>query len=145
MAIIITDDDVRKHMPMEDCIEAMRIAFTDFADGRATSPPRLRYLSETPDPDRTYFCNVHVGAVPSVGMACVRAGSHAIQYDPDAARARSYPEGPNWTVVILYDLATAEPLGFLHESYLSGIRVAATSGAVSMVTPPSTTRLWPTI
>ena len=132
MAIMISDSDVKKYLSMEDCMEAMRVAFSDFAAGKANSPPRVRYISETPDPKRRYWCNVHVGAVPSYGMACVRAGSHVIGFDPQAksGRARSYPDPINWTVVILYDLATAEPKGFMHESYLSGMRVAATSGAV---------------
>ena len=34
----------------------------------------------------------------------------------------------NWSVIILYDLATAEPLAFMHETYLSGFRVGATTG-----------------
>ena len=35
----------------------------------------------------------------------------------------------NWTVVILYDIATSEPVAFMHESYVSGISVGATAGA----------------
>lgn len=131
MAIIITDDDARKHLSMPECIEAMRVAFRDYANGQAKTLPRVRYRAATPDPNRTYFCNVHVGAVPSYGMACVRAGSNTIFDDgsnPDR-KIISNPEPVNWTVIILYDLATAEPLAFLHESHLSGIRVGATTGA----------------
>jgi len=131
MAIIITDDDVRQHLTMPECIEAMRIAFRDYAGGKAKTLPRVRYRAETPDPNRTYFCNVHVGAVPSYGMACVRAGSNTIFDDgsqPDR-KVISNPEPVNWTVIILYDMATAEPLAFVHESHLSGMRVAATTGA----------------
>jgi len=131
MAIIITDDDARQNLSMAECIEAMRVAFRDYADGKAKTLPRVRYRSETPDPNRTYFCNVHVGAVPSYGMACVRAGSNCLLTDggsPDR-KIQQNPEPVNWTVIILYDLATAEPLAFLHESHLSGIRVGATSGA----------------
>ena len=131
MAIIITDEDARQHLSMAECIEAMRVAFRDYANGQAKTLPRVRYRAETPDPDYTYFCNVHVGAVPSYGMACVRAGSNTLFDDgsnPDR-KIISNPEPVNWTVIILYDLATAEPLAFLHESHLSGIRVGATSGA----------------
>jgi ornithine cyclodeaminase/alanine dehydrogenase-like protein (mu-crystallin family) len=129
MAIIISDEDVRRHLSMADCIEAMRTAFRDYALGRAKTLPRVRYRSETPDPDRTYFANVHVGAVPSYGMACVRAGSNCLLKGGDADRkVHSNPEPVNWSVVILYDLATAEPVAFLHESYLSGLRVGATTG-----------------
>ena len=33
MAIIITDDDARRLLSMEECIGAMRTAYKDFADG----------------------------------------------------------------------------------------------------------------
>ena len=99
MAIIITDDDVRKNLSMAECIEAMQVAFRDYADGKARSLPRTRYQVETPDPNRKYLCNVHVGAVPSYGMACVRAGSLCMLTDgssPDL-KIKQNPEPFNWT------------------------------------------------
>jgi ornithine cyclodeaminase/alanine dehydrogenase-like protein (mu-crystallin family) len=131
MAIIITDDDARRHLSMKECIEAMRVAFRDYALGDAITLPRVRYRAKTPDPDRLYMCNVHVGAVPSYGMACVRAGSNIIMADSAGTGRKMHanPEGVNWSVIVLYDLATAEPLAFLHESHLSGFRVGATTGA----------------
>jgi ornithine cyclodeaminase/alanine dehydrogenase-like protein (mu-crystallin family) len=131
MAIIITDDDVRKHLSMPECIEAMEVAFRDYADGKAKTLPRVRYYAETADPNRLYACNVHVGAVPSYGIACVRAGSNCIVSDgsnPDR-KIKSNPEPVNWSVIVLYDMSTAEPLAFVHESHLSGVRVGATTGA----------------
>jgi alanine dehydrogenase len=131
MAIIISDDDVRQHLTMAECIEAMRVAFSDYAEGKAITLPRVRYRSTTSDPERQYLANVHVGAVPSYGMACVRAGSNCLLQDSaiPGRKIHSNPEPVNWTVIILYDLATAEPVAFLHESYLSGLRVGATTGA----------------
>jgi ornithine cyclodeaminase/alanine dehydrogenase-like protein (mu-crystallin family) len=38
-----------------------------------------------------------------------------------------HPGTANWTVIILYDLNTGEPLAFMHETHLSGFRVGATS------------------
>jgi alanine dehydrogenase len=128
MAIIITDDDARRLLSMEECIGAMRTAYKDFADGKAISLPRVRYKADLGG-GLEYFSNVHVGAVPSLGMACVRAGSHTTQEDPDRPGNRGYASPVNWTVIILYDLKTSEPVAFLHESYLSGFRVGATSGA----------------
>jgi ornithine cyclodeaminase/alanine dehydrogenase-like protein (mu-crystallin family) len=69
MTIIITDEDVKRLLPMQDCIEAMRVAFSDFASGAAVNRPRMRYLARHPDPQREYLANVHVGAVPSYGIA----------------------------------------------------------------------------
>ena len=43
MAIIITDEDARRHLDMKECIDAMRVCFQDFADQTAISLPRVRY------------------------------------------------------------------------------------------------------
>jgi len=131
MAIVITDEDARRLLSMEECIEAMRVAFRDLGQGKAIAMPRMRYTIELPDPARRYFANVHIGAVASYGTACVRAGSHFILDDDRAGdrRVLNNPDPVNWSVIILYDLATAEPIAFLHESYLSGLRVGATTGA----------------
>ncbi len=131
MAIIITDDDARRLLTMAECMEAMEVAFRDYALGEAISLPRVRYRTPTADPQRTYFANVHVGAVPSYGMACVRAGSMCLLDDGSQSgrKVLSNPEPVNWSVIILYDLATAEPLALMHESHLSGFRVGATTGS----------------
>jgi alanine dehydrogenase len=131
VTIIITDDDVKRLLPMADCIEAMRVAFRDFANGVAVNRPRMRYLAQHPDPERKYLANVHVGAVPSYGIACVRAGSQIIK-PPSAKVDRRLYENPkafNWGIVILYSIETAEPLALMHEFQLSGMRVGATTGA----------------
>src|SRR6266436_840209 len=129
MTIIITDEDVKRLLPMRDCIESMRVAFGDLANGAAVNRPRVRYLARHPDPERKYLANVHVGAVPSYGIACVRAGSQVIR-PPSAGNDRRLSENPqafNWGVVILYSIETAEPLALMHEFRLSGMRVGATT------------------
>jgi alanine dehydrogenase len=131
VTIIITDDDVKRLLPMAECIEAMQTAFRDFANGIAVNRPRMRYLAQHPDPACRYMANVHVGAVPSYGIACVRAGSQ-IMKPPSASNDRRLYENPqafNWGIVILYSIETAEPLALMHEFQLSGMRVGATTGA----------------
>ena len=133
MPIVISDDDARQHLSMRECIDAMRTVFGDFAREKAVSLPRVRYTVGSGEPDVSYYANVHVGAAPSFGIACVRAGSHMIDdraYD-DGRRSMRNPEPFNWSVVILYDIRTSEPVAFLHESHVSGVRVGATS-AVAM-------------
>jgi alanine dehydrogenase len=132
VTIIITDDDVKRLLPMPDCIEAMRLAFRDLADGSAVNRPRMRYLARHPDPRRKYLANVHVGAVPSAGIACVRAGSQIITPPGPSNDRRLYenPQAFNWGIVILYSIATAEPLALMHEFQLSGMRVGATTAVV---------------
>jgi ornithine cyclodeaminase/alanine dehydrogenase-like protein (mu-crystallin family) len=129
MTIIITDQDVRRLLPMRECIDAVRVAFREFAAGDAVNRPRMRYLAKHPDPDRRYMANVHVGAVPSSGIACVRAGSQIMRRATTALERRTYenPRAFNWGFVILFSVETAEPLALLHEFELSGTRVGATT------------------
>jgi alanine dehydrogenase len=138
MTVIITDEDVARHLSMSDCIAAMATAFHDFSSGDAVNLPRARYQARHPDPDRRYFANVHVGAVPSAGLACVRAGSQIIT-PPSPTNNRRLYENPRpfcWGIVILFDIETAEPLALMHEFHLSGMRVGATSGlAVDRIAP----------
>lgn len=128
MPIVITDEDAIRLLSIPEAIEAMRIAFRDLAEGHAVNPPRLRYGIGTPDPTRRYNANIHAGAVETYQVACVRAGSNFTIVDNDPTRKkRAHPEAANWTVIILYDLNTGEPLAFMHETHLSGFRVGATS------------------
>jgi ornithine cyclodeaminase/alanine dehydrogenase-like protein (mu-crystallin family) len=130
MPIVITDDDAMRLLSIPEAIEAMRVAFRDLAEGKAVNPPRLRYSSETADPKRRYFANIHAGAVQSYQTACVRAGSHFMLMDEQSAQRRTLdnPDPINWSVIILYNLANGEPLAFMHETHLSGFRVGATTG-----------------
>jgi alanine dehydrogenase len=129
VTIIITDDDVKRLLPMRDCIEAMRVAFRDWSIGSAVNRPRMRYVAEHPDHDRKYFANVHVGAVPTYGVACVRAGSHIIKPPSATVDRRMYenPQAFNSGIVLLYSIETAQLVALMHEFHLSGMRVGATS------------------
>jgi ornithine cyclodeaminase/alanine dehydrogenase-like protein (mu-crystallin family) len=144
VTIIITDDDVKRLLPMKDCIEAMRVAFRDFSTGSAVNRPRMRYTAQHPDSDRRYFANIHVGAVPSYGVACVRAGSHIIKPPSPTVTRRMYenPQAFNSGLVLLYSVETAELLALLHEFHISGMRVGATSAlAVDQIARPDAATL----
>lgn len=132
MTLIITGDDISRLLTMRECIEAMRLTFQDFSNGIAVNKPRLRYLAQHPDPDKLYWANIHAGAAPSAGVACVRAGSQIkVRNKPGSGRdtRNENPRPFNWGMIILYSIETAEPLAFMHEFELSGMRVGATNGA----------------
>jgi alanine dehydrogenase len=133
MSVIITDADAERLISIPEAVEAMRIAFRDLSNGKAVNPPRLRYSAPTPDPDRRYTANIHAGAVESAGVACVRAGSAFTPVQSPGGRKVTVDDDVNYSIIILYDLRTGEPLAFMHETYLSGLRVGATSAlAVSL-------------
>ena len=137
MPIVITDDDAERLLTIPEAVEAMRVAFRDLAEGRAVNPPRLRYAVGTPDPARLYTTNIHAGAVVSYGVACVRAGSAFAPAQSVEGRKVNIPVDANWSIILLFDLVTGEPLAFMHETYLSGFRVGATSAlAVAQAAQP---------
>ncbi len=130
MPIVITDADAQRLLSVPEAIEAMRVAFSDLANGKAANPPRMRYSTGTDDPERRYFANIHAGAVESYETACVRAGSHFFLMSDrfEDRRTLDNPDPVNWSVIVLYSLKNGAPLAFLHETFLSGFRVGATSG-----------------
>ena len=138
MTLILTDGDVANVLPMADCIEAMEVAFRDHALGRAVNIPRIRYRSETTDPRVVYGSNVHIGTTPSYDTAAIRIGGSARGVDPGAQGARTPKhENRNWGFICLINMQTGEPLAFIQEFFLSGIRVGATSGvAANYLAPP---------
>ena len=140
MTIIITDEDVRRLLPMRECIEAMRVAFRDFAAGAAVNRPRMRYLAEHPDPDRQLHgqCPCRRGAVIRHRLRARRLADHAARRPPRTSGALyENPQAFNWGFVILFSIETAEPLALLHEFQLSGMRVGATTAvAVDAIARP---------
>src|SRR5215217_7175594 len=101
--------------------------FRDLSEGRAVNPPRLRYTASTPDATRRYAANIHAGSVESFAVACVRAGSNFMPVQSADGRKVAVSDPANWTIIILYDLNSGEPIAFMHEAYLSGFRVGATT------------------
>lgn len=138
MTLIITDKDVEDLISMRECIDAMRVCFSQFAEGIAVSRPRLRYRVPTQNHDYTYSANIHVGAVPAFDTAIVRAGSNVGKTVDPSRRGTQGPTPSNPGLVILYSLSTGEPLALIHEYYLSGIRVAATSALALEAIAPAT-------
>ena len=55
---LLTDSEVQSLLPIEDCIDAMRIAFKEYGEGKAVGRPRTRYVAETPDPGRQFLATL---------------------------------------------------------------------------------------
>jgi alanine dehydrogenase len=138
MTLVLSDEDVAKLLPMAECIEAMETAYRDLASAGAANIPRIRYLSDTTDPNVTYGSNVHIGTTPSYDTAAIRIGGSTRRAAPSAHGAPVAKQNNiNWGFICLIDMQTGAPLAFIQEFLLSGIRVGATSGvAAKYLTPP---------
>ena len=128
MTLVLEDDHVAQLLPMADCIDAMEIAFRDFANG-GVNLPRIRYRSATSNPDVTYGSNIHIGTVPSLDVAAVRLGGSARSTAAPGQGAEARRPGErNWGFICLISMRTGELLAIIQEFVLSGLRVGATSG-----------------
>ena len=128
MTLVLEDDHVAQLLPMADCIDAMEIAFRDFANG-GVNLPRIRYRSATSNPDVTYGSNIHIGTVPSLDVAAVRLGGSARSTAAPGRGAEARGPGErSWGFICLISMRTGELLAIIQELVLSGLRVGATSG-----------------
>ena len=129
--LLINDSEVRQTLKMAECIEAAERAFAEEARGIAVNRPRVRY--KVP-PDLTqpgYMANIIAGAVPSSGVAALRYDSSIVQERVVGGAKRMdfpSPSKRSWGFVLLFSLATGEPLALIHDFSLSAIRVGATTG-----------------
>ena len=138
MTLVLSDEDVARVHPMADCLEAMETAYRDHALAGAVNIPRIRYISPTTDPGMVYGSNIHIGTTPSYDTAAIRIGGSARSTKPSAQGERSpLFDNRNWGFIVLIDMQTGRPLAFIHEFYLSGIRVGATSGVAAKYLAPS--------
>ena len=129
MTLVLQDADVQRLLPMEECINAMEVAFADYGRGDAVNIPRIRYRSAVADPDNTYSSNIHIGTTPSLNMAAVRIGGRPGRIGA-APQETTDPKLANrsWGFICLINMETGQTAALVHEFVLSGIRVGATSG-----------------
>jgi alanine dehydrogenase len=134
MTLFIGDADVRSALGMAACIEAMERAFAEEARGIAANQPRARY-KVPPDPDQPgYMANIIAGAVPSSGVAALRYDSTVVQERVVHGQKRLdwlLPSRRSWGFVLLFSLATGEPLALIQDFSLSALRVGATTGVAT--------------
>ena len=103
-----TEDDVRRLLPMAECIEALRTAFREYAAGKAANQPRRRLYLDTGSVLHTL------------------AGANSKYFG-----TKVYSSNPKFGAnffVLLFDAATAKPLAQFEGNHLGQIRTGAATG-----------------
>ena len=118
----ITEDDVRRLLPMADCVGLMQTAFERLATGEALNQPRRRLI------------------LPTHSVLHYMAGSDGPYYG-----AKVYATNPKHGahfLFLLYRAADAEPLALIEANHLGQIRTGAASGlATRYLAPPDAATL----
>jgi ornithine cyclodeaminase/alanine dehydrogenase-like protein (mu-crystallin family) len=119
--LVLSHDDVRRLLPMDECIELMEAALSDLARGRAWQP--LRFVIRPPE-EQTLM-----GLMPAHRSEPQRAyGLKAICIFPEnPARGLDAHQGG----VFLFDGDTGQPRALLDASAVTAVRTAAVSAVAT--------------
>lgn len=116
---VLSSQDLRRALPMEDTIEAMKSAYEAYSTGRAVVPQRLA-IGVPPDDGVTL---VKPASIPQQGL-----GAKLVSVFPgNTARGRDVISG----IFILLDPETGEPIALCEGAFLTAWRTGAASGAAT--------------
>lgn len=133
---ILNNCEVEQVLTLEDCIEALEVAYKEHALEKAANRPRNHTMFPVEDPRYPGFhfrFKSQEGGNLSSGVWALRITSDMAGVETLAGgvkRRRLIPAAPGNCfvgLVTLYSLETLEPLAVLHDSYIQKLRVGATS------------------
>ncbi|HWB86781.1 MAG TPA: ornithine cyclodeaminase family protein [Bryobacteraceae bacterium] len=106
--LYLTESDVRRFLPINDCISQMRTAFADLAAGKAINQPRRRLV------------------LPTRSTLHYMAAANGVYFG--AKIYSTNPKSGARFLLLLYRAEDGAPLALLEADYLGQIRTGATSG-----------------
>lgn len=135
MTLILSESDIDQVLEMDDCLRVIEQTFTDFALGEAVSRPRSHTYTYL-EPDTFYNFKSMDGCVPRYGVHALRISSEHLQKQRILGHERleALPKargGRYVGLIVLFDLATTEPIAILQDSGVQRMRVGATSGVAA--------------
>ena len=111
MALYLTEDEISRLLTMEECVTAVEEGLRQWADGKASNPPRSR-------------------ARVSGGILHVLPAASEV-WGRMAVKAYATTRGGSRFVVLLFDLKTPDLLAILEADRLGQIRTGAASGVAT--------------
>lgn len=139
--LLLNNEDVKKLLTAEACVDALERAYTDWAMGRAAQMPEegrmdLGCSSSGPELDRRFTWGAMAGILPSEGIFALRQ-KFDIHFSLEHADGRSTVEkyciepDTYCGFVTVASTRTAEPLAIINDGYLQHLRVAGTSAVAA--------------
>ncbi len=120
--LIITEDEVRQHLPMRECVRLMRETFAALRDGTAINQPRRRMT------------------LPTGSVLHSMAGAIGKYFGTKFYSAN--PKSGAHFFFFLFDAETAKPLAQFEANHLGQIRTGAASGyATDLLASPNASSL----
>jgi alanine dehydrogenase len=131
--LVLKNEDAAGLLGMAEAIQLIEEAYHDFGSKRAQVIPRQRlYVPETDYEDPTWFwLNVIPGIVPCHGVAAIRLNAAHTTYRSVGGHTRQTIPGDFSGFVLVWDIASRELLGIVHDHAVSPLRVGATTGVAA--------------
>ncbi|WP_206915484.1 ornithine cyclodeaminase family protein [Alicyclobacillus suci] len=133
---ILSNEDVQQVLTLEECIEALEVAYKEYTLGKAANRPRNHTYFPVMDerfPGFQFRFKSQEGGNITSGVWALRITSDMVGTEILAGgvkRRRLLPvaSGNRYCgLVTLYSLQHLEPLAIIHDSYMQKMRVGATS------------------
>ncbi len=141
MTLLLTNEEIEQALTMQDCIEVLREAYLELAQGRAGYRPRSDLLAPTSGPGVVHGLKSMEGVIPKFGIAALRLNSDVINWplhDGTPRREKLPAASGRWVgLVLLFSTKTGEPLAIFPDGVVQRMRVGASSAlAASLLARP---------